>query len=158
MIIELSPKKIINGALTVWNQPGPEVDIVMDVKNLTFKENSIEELYSFHVLDHLFMDEIAPALKNWTKCLMPGRKLFIIVDDFEYLARAFVGGDLNINDLNLNFAHPTNITRDNLLEYLKEAGFIEDKIIVWFQNVSNQKGEIIFQKQHFEFILDCTKE
>lgn len=157
MIIELSPKKIINGATTVWNQPGPEVDIVMDLKNLTFKENSIDEIYSFHVLDHLFMDEIAPALKNWRKCLMTGRKIFIIVDDFEYLARAFVGGDLDINNLNLNFAHPTNLTRDNLLQYLKDAGFSENEIIIWFQNVQNIKNEIIFPKQEFELVVDCVK-
>ena len=157
MIIELSPKKIINGATTVWNQPGPEVDIVMDLKNLTFKEDSIEEMYSFHVLDHLFMNEIELALKNWRKCLMTGRKLFIVVDDFEYLARAFVGGDLSIDDLNLNFAHPTNITHDSLIAYLKEAGFNEDKIIKWFQNVTNIRGEIIFLKQEFELIFDVTK-
>ena len=76
-------------------------------------------------------------------------KLFVIVDNFEYLVRGFVGGDLNIDDLNLNFAHPTNITHDNLLRYLKEAGFVEGEIRTWMQNVQNAKGELIFPKQHF---------
>ena len=58
MIIELSPKKIIDGALTVWNQSDSEADIIMDLKNLTFKESNIDAIYSFHVLDHLFIDEI----------------------------------------------------------------------------------------------------
>ena len=153
MIIELSPKKIINGAYTVWNQPGPEVDLVVDLKKLSFKEGSIEEMYVFHVLDHLFDNEIVPALENWRKCLAPDRQLFVIVDDFEYLARAFVGGDLNIDDLNFSFAHPTNITHDNLLRYMKAAGFSEEKIVTWRDNVQNAKGEIIFPKQQFELIF-----
>lgn len=157
MIIELSPKKIINGATTVWNTPGPEVDLVYDLKNLGFQEDSIDEIYSFHVLDHLFMNEIVPALQNWRKCLKTGMKLFVIVDDFEYLARGFVGGDLNIDDLNTNFAHPTNIDRENLVRYFNEAGFTEDKTHIWYSDIMNHQGEIILSKQHFELIFDSIK-
>ena len=157
MIIELSPRKIINGAFTVWNQPGPEVDLVVDLKNLTFQENSVDEIYSFHVLDHLFDDEIVPAIKNWRKCLKPGKKLFIVVDDFEFIARGFVGGDINVDELNKNFAHPTNITRDNLIRFLGEAEFMEDKSHIWFGDIVNQRGEIVLQKMEHELIFDAIK-
>ena len=102
MIIELSPKKIVPGSFTCWNEPGPEVDLVVDLKKLTFKEGSVEELYSFHIVDHLFENEIVPAISNWKSCLKKGANLFIIVDNFEYLARAFVGGDMSIDELNFN--------------------------------------------------------
>ncbi len=157
MIIELSPQKIIQGAFTCWNQEGPGVDLVVDLKKLTFKENSIEEIYSFHVLDHLFEDEIIPALENWRKCLKPGKKLFVIVDDFEYLARAFVGGDISIEELNSSFAHPTNITRESLLKYFKSVGFEEEKTHMWYGDIMNQRGEIILPKKHFELIFDANK-
>jgi len=156
MVIELSPKKIINGAVTVWNQPGPEVDIVMDLKNLTFKEGSIDEMFSFHVLDHLFEEEIVPAVQNWRKCLKKGRKLFVIVDDFEYLARAFVGGDINIKQLNEDFSHPTNIDRESLIRYYMEAGFPEESIHMWYGDVTSNAG-LILEKKHYELIFDGNK-
>ncbi len=157
MIVEISPKKIISEAYTVWNEPGLDIDLVVDVKNLTFKENSIDELYSFHVVDHLFENEIVPAILNWKKCLKPGKNLFIIVDDFEYLARAFVGGDISIEELNANFAHPTNVTRDNLLRYFREAGFNEDSVVSWLKDVMNDKNQLILPKQHFEMIFSSRK-
>lgn len=157
MVIEISPKKIINGAFTVWNQPGPEVDLVMDLKNLTFKENSIDEIYSFHVLDHLFEDEIVPALKNWSQCLKPGKQLFAVVDDFEYLCRALIGGDMNIDEYNQSFTHPTNITLNNLLRFFKEAGFLENNVRTWLADVTDNLGKIIFPKKHFELIFAATK-
>ena len=157
MIVELSPKKIISGAFTCWNQETPDTDLVVDLKKLSFKENSIDELYSFHVLDHLFLYEIVPALENWRRCLKPGRKLFVIVDDYEYLARAFVGGDITVDELNQNFAHPTNLTRDNLIKYFTDAGFTEDKTHIWYGDILNPKGELILPKKHFELIFDANK-
>lgn len=135
MKIQISPTKIIPDALVVWHQAGPEVDIVMDVKNLTFKEESLDEIFTFHVLDHLFSNEIPVALTNWRRCLKPGARLFLLVDDFEYLCRAFVGGDINIDIFNNNFSHPTQFTKDNLIKYLVDAGFTDEqeKMQVWYE-------------------------
>ena len=156
MRLELTPKKIIPEAITVWNQPG-EADVIMDLKKLTFRENYFDEIFSFHVLDHLFENEINEAMLNWRKCLKPGGQIFIIVDDFEYLAREFVGGGVSIDELNTNFAHPTNITRENLLRYFIEAGYPENSVNVWFQNVADGKGGILVPKQHYELIYESRK-
>jgi len=157
MIVELSPKKIIGGAFTCWNQPEPGVDLVVDLKNLTFKENSIDELYTFHILDHLFENEINIAIKSWKKCLKPGAHLFIIVDNFEYLARSFIGGDMSIDELNADFTHPTDITRENLLRYFREAGFNEDSVIEWSKGIINDKNEMILKKEDYEIIFSSKK-
>ena len=49
MKIQLSNKKIIPDVLTVWQEAGPEVDIVMDLRKLTFAENSLDEIGRAHV-------------------------------------------------------------------------------------------------------------
>lgn len=152
MKIQLSPIRIVPDVLTVWSEHGPEVDIVMDLKKLTFKPGSVDELYSFHVLDHLFPDEIVPAITNWRSCLKDKGKAFFLVDDFEYITRAFVGGDIDINLINDLHNHPTQLTKENLVTFLKAGGFNETVINQWFANVPH-----LFEKKHYELLLDATK-
>jgi FkbM family methyltransferase len=52
-------------------------DIKSDVVNIPFDENSIEEIVSYHVLEHIFPDKVEEAIKEWYKLLMPGGKLVI---------------------------------------------------------------------------------
>ncbi len=152
MIVELSPQKIIKEATTVWNQPGPEIDIVMELKKLSFKEGSIDELYVFHVLDHLFIDEAPEALANWIKVLKPNGKIFIIVDDFEYLTRAFVGGDININTFNNEHSAPAFFDHDNLFGFMVKAGFKEESLTIWYDSPNSN-----FSRKHFELIMSGEK-
>lgn len=152
MKIELSPIKIVPGALTIWHQPGPDVDIVMDLRNLTFKENSIDEIYSFHVLDHLFANEVSEAIDSWKKVLKKGAKLFVVVDDFEYIARAYVGGDISMDLFNAKHSHPMNFSRESLVDSLVKAGFPPANMSVWFQDVPN-----LFAKEHYELVVSAQK-
>lgn len=151
MKIQLSPKKIIPGVMTVWNRPGPEVDVVMELNKLTFKEKSIEVIFAFHVLDHLFPEEIPGTLENWKKLLTPTGDLFVVVDDFEYICRGFVGGDIPIDKLNDEFNHPTQFSRDNLTKQLSLAGFRSDIMKIWFADVPG-----LFAKKHFELVVQAT--
>lgn len=137
--------------MTVWNEPGLEVDVVMEPKNLTFRPGSVEAIYTFHVLDHLFPSEIKPAIENWYKCLGSGGKLFVLVDDFEYVCRGFVGGDINIEIINDLHNHPMQFSRDHLIAQLKHAGFGEDKQVIWFESPDFMK------KAHYELLIEATK-
>lgn len=152
MIVELSPKKIRKDAITVWNTPQPEVDIVMDLKKLTFKENSLDELYAYHVLDHLFPEEVIETISNWKKCLKPKASVFLVVDDFEYVCRAFTGGDINIDKFNDEFARPCNFNKDNMINYCMQAGFMEGSVKIWFIDIPG-----IYIKQHYELIFSAAK-
>lgn len=154
MKIQLSDKKIIADALVVWSHPGPEVDIVMDLKNLTFKQGSIEELSTFHVLDRLFPEEVVGAVANWRKCLAPSGKMFTVVDDFEYVARGFVGGDIDIELLNDIHNHPTQFTRNSLDKTLAAAGFVSDCSVIWYADVV-AGGK--FAKKHYELVFETKK-
>lgn len=153
MKIQLSQERIIKDIPTIWHEHGPNVDMVMDLKALGFRQESLTEIYSFHVMDHLFPAEVERAAKNWFECLAPGGKLFVVVDDFEYICRGFVGGDLNIDVINELHNHPTQFSRDNIVGILKRAGFGEDKQVIWFdQNVADRFG-----RTHYELVIEATK-
>jgi predicted SAM-dependent methyltransferase len=152
MKIQISPTRIVPDALVIWNEHGPEVDVVMDVKNLTFKEDSIEEIYAFHVLERLFESEIPVAIESWKKCLAPGKEVFIISDDFEFVARSFVGGEMSIDKLNTRFSYPTRLTRENIVRYLRETGFSEHDMRFWFVDVPDR-----FPKKDFELVVSSKK-
>lgn len=152
MKIEISPNKIAKDVLTIWPEPGPDVDIVMDLKKLTFKENSVDTIYSYHVLDHLFPQEILPTILNWTKCLKSGGEIFFVIDDFEFICRYFVGGEITIDDFNQNFTHPCYFTKENIISYLSKAGYNENLIKIWFADIP----EIYIKKDH-ELIISAQK-
>ena len=152
MKIQLSPNRIVKDALVVWHEHGPEVDVVMDLKKLTFKENSIEEIYVFHVLEYLFTSEIPDAITNWRSVLQPGKDMYVVIDDFEFIARAFLGGELNLDILNDKFSYPTKISRDNILHFLKQGGYSEHETKVWYVDVPN-----LFSKKDHELVLSAKK-
>lgn len=152
MKIQLSEKRIVPNVLTVWSHPGPEVDIVMDLKNLTFRAGSIEEMYVFHVLDHLFPEEGALAIENWFQCLAQTSSMHVLNDNFEYLARAFIGGDISIELYNEIHNHPCQCTEKSTVDALKRGGFKDDSIVIWYGG-----NPEYMEKKHYEFILTAKK-
>lgn len=152
MKIQLSPKKMIKDALCVWNEHGPEVDVVMDLKNLTFAPGSIDVIFTFHVLDHLFSDEVPAALANWKKCLVKDGDLFLLVDDFEYIARAVVGGDIPIELFNEQHAHAMQFSQETLIKQIAAAGFPSEKSVIWYESEID-----LFKKKHYELLIVAKK-
>lgn len=148
MKIQLSEQRIIPDALTVWSHAGPEVDLVMDLKNLTFRPGSIEMLYVFHVLDHVFPEECKEALANWYTVLSPGGVVHTLQDDFEYVARAFIGGDINPEIFNELHNHPTQCTKEYIVPFFHQAGFKESDVSVWLSGSPDG-----MEKKHYEFVL-----
>lgn len=152
MKIQLSEKRIIPGVMTVWSHAGPEVDLVMDLKKLTFRPGSIEEMYAFHVLDHFFPEEGLEAVSNWHKCLSAKGKVHLLNDDFEYVARAFIGGDISIELFNDMHNHPCQYERVSLVKLLEKGGFNTGDAVIWHSG--NPEG---MEKKHYEFILTANK-
>ena len=150
--IQISPVRIMPDIPTVWNKPGDDVDMVMDIHNLTFREGTMDEIYSFHVIEHLFSEEITPAIKNWKDCLKKDGTLFITTNDFEFIARAFIGGDLPLQMVNQKFATPTHITRESFIDHIADAGFIEGNIVMWNLDVPDK-----FKKEDYELVMSAKK-
>lgn len=148
MKLQFSKTRIVPDALTVWFEHAPGVDMVMDLRKPGFAPGTVERLYAFHVLDRLQPGEVGPALAAWKELLAPGARMFLVNDDFEFLCRSLIGGDLGIRQFNADFAHPTYFTKDNLTEELQAVGFGLDHISMWFVDVPNE-----FKKAEFELVI-----
>lgn len=59
-------------------------DMVFDVLDtLPFEDNSIEEIYAGHLLEHISWDENDKVLSEWKRVLIPWGKITITVPDVE---------------------------------------------------------------------------
>ncbi|RVU34674.1 methyltransferase domain-containing protein [Hwanghaeella grinnelliae] len=125
---------------TVLNaQPGPGVDIVGDLRDLSlFEDASVTQIYASHVLEHLaYSDEVLPALKGCHRILVPGGTLMLSVPDLDRICRLMIhdaatvqvqyqlmrmlfGGQTDEWDY-----HKTGFTAELLAGFLGNAGFDE---------------------------------
>lgn len=73
-------------------QPGPNVDYVGDITNLSgFADGSVNEIYASHVLEHLgYQNEVETALAGFFRVLTPGGGLRLSVPDLERLSQLFM--------------------------------------------------------------------
>lgn len=69
------------------------VDIEADVRNLNWlADNSVDELYSAHTVEHISYTEVEEVLQEWCRVLKPGGKITVKMPDLDFLCRAYVGG------------------------------------------------------------------
>lgn len=123
---------------TVLNiNPGPNVDVVGDVKDLSaFRNNSVSEIYASHVLEHVDQQAIHIVLRDIRRILRkPGGKLMISVPDLEVLCRMLLRDDLGaqgrVHVMRMMFGgqvdrhdyHQIGLYFEYLQDLLKHAGF-----------------------------------
>jgi GT2 family glycosyltransferase len=117
--------------------------VIMDITNLDFNENSVEEILASHVFEHLNPYHALTILKHWFAVLKPGAKLVMEMPDIQALCRRFavattmkekygilnaVYGSVNTT----NVGGPDEITSshlfgwwdESLYEHLAAAGFV----------------------------------
>lgn len=71
--------------------PGPHVDYVGDCRDLSrFADNSVDQIYASHVLEHVGFSDGERALKEWHRVLAPGGALMVSVPDIETLSTLFL--------------------------------------------------------------------
>lgn len=76
--------KHIDGFMNVDIRELPTVDMVADVTKLeNFSENSVDLIYTAHVLEHIGRREYMEVLKRWYSLLKVGGILRVSVPDFE---------------------------------------------------------------------------
>jgi predicted SAM-dependent methyltransferase len=74
----------------------PGVDEVNNIRFLrNYKENSVDEIYACHVLEHFGRWEYKDVLKRWFEILKPGGKLRLAVPNFSAVCSYYIKtGDL----------------------------------------------------------------
>jgi predicted SAM-dependent methyltransferase len=68
----------------------PGADLVIDVrKGLPFGDNSLDFIYSEHVLEHLLYEEGEKLLKECRRCLKKGGALRLAMPDLDYIIQKY---------------------------------------------------------------------
>lgn len=84
------PKKM-PGFINVDIRPDVNPDIIDDVGKLKkIENNSVDLLYSSHVLEHFDYQESAQVLKRWFDVVKPGGEIRLAVPDIERVCEAFL--------------------------------------------------------------------
>ncbi len=108
------------------------IDYVGQADDLSrFQENSIEEIYACHLLEHFGRHEVDMVLKEWNRVIIPGGGIHIAVPDFEAITAEYnVSHDLGRiigllyggQDYEYNF-HYMAYDFNSLKHHLELAGF-----------------------------------
>ncbi len=116
-----------------WHPVTP--DVMCDIKNLPFKDNSADEIHAIHVIEHLYVWEVESALIEWQRVLKPSSKMILELPDLEKVLWWFqkssnliltwfaLYGDPKYKDPHMN--HKWAYTFNMLKELLEKLGFIE---------------------------------
>jgi len=67
-----------------------KAEVKCDVKKLPYEDNSIDEIYNAHIIEHFDYFEALDVLKEWKRVLKPDGKLSIETPDFFAICDALV--------------------------------------------------------------------
>ena len=85
-----SGSKHIDGYINVDIRYLPGVDEVNNVKFLrNYKNNSVDEIYCCHTLEHFGRWEYKEVLKRWFEILKPGGVMRLAIPDFNSICQYY---------------------------------------------------------------------
>lgn len=151
-------KNILDGYINVdsYVPPGMHGKVTyMDARDLQFPSESVDEILSIFVLEHIEFWELRNTLFEWWRVLKPGGKLTIKTDNFVTIAQMFLNGEIDIRDLqyyihNANpldraaSPHRSALTPEYLDKILRLSGF---KVIRWY----NEEMAMVFECERMPF-------
>jgi predicted SAM-dependent methyltransferase len=78
--------------LNVDGNPFNKIDLWLDVRNgLPFPPNSVDSIYSTHMFEHFYPDELTLLLQECVRVLKPGAGIRLIVPNLESAIKAYSG-------------------------------------------------------------------
>lgn len=91
-------KRHIPGYIHIDAVDYPHIDHVATIDNLSFiADNSVEAIYTCHVLEHFKRRDVVRVLREWHRVLKPGGILRTSVPDFSALVEIYQRtGDLSL--------------------------------------------------------------
>ena len=167
--LHLGGKQRVDGWTIVNIKPGPDVDIVADVADLSqFADDSVDEVYASHVFEHLSMNRIGKSLLGVLRLLKPAGRFRIAVPDLDILTgllreelitvrgrweicRMIYGGDIDEHD-----RHGCGFTHDLLRECLIECGFTDVRRVNSF-GLFHDASEATFLGYRISLNMEATK-
>ena len=103
--------------------------------DLSYEDNVVDEIFSSHMLEHLYKRQVIPTLKEWYRVIKPKGKLIVTVPDLEWCCNWWLNHQTNGWDLDIIYGgqsrkgetHRTGFNRQIMIDYLREAGFTVKK-------------------------------
>jgi predicted SAM-dependent methyltransferase len=113
-----------------------------DITKLPFEDDSVDLIYSSHVIEYFNRSEINEVLKEWRRVLKPGKTLRIAVPDFERMSELYLQKAISLNQIlgplygkmqmgNYSIYHKTTYDFNSLSEVLIQNGFNEIERYDW---------------------------
>lgn len=130
------------GWTNVDENPHERADVVMRFPPIDADDNSVDEIYAGHVLEHFTYADGQTFLRECHRVLVPGGKIGVVVPDFRAIVGRWLGGERelidgrwdtsDLNDLCRFFLfsdfqpspHKWAYDADTLSVAIAEAGFI----------------------------------
>jgi predicted SAM-dependent methyltransferase len=68
-----------------------DVDYVQNARDMyNFEDESVEEIYASHILEHFMNKEVPVVLKGWSRVLKKGGVLWLSVPDFDAIVEMYI--------------------------------------------------------------------
>jgi len=131
----------------------PKADMMMDACELDYPDDSVDEIFTSHMVEHLTCPEFMKALKEWKRVLKGEGKLVIRCPNFEKHLRDWLNADyrkrwgernegvnviLGFQDRGPGHLNRNIFTSDRLSDLVNRAGFE----IMECHPVMNRYGDI----------------
>ena len=147
-----SGKRDLEGYVNIDAVKQTEETVIGDVLNLTYQDNSIDEIFSEHVVEHLTRPELNRFFSESKRMLKSGGKLHIIAPCITSAIEYYNEGKEDINWLdNFLFAlhkheydfHKQSIYKEKLEMLCDKHGFKIEKL--YYQDRSFSENEIVLE-------------
>lgn len=130
--------------ITFGVDPFFNANIQAYMHNIPLDDESVDEIFTSHALEHVGKNEVLPALREWYRLLKPDGKLIVRVPNLIWCCKHYldtvikreteqqpiIGWDLDIIYGNQNGwrqhygeYHKTGFTPNSIKWYVREAGF-----------------------------------
>jgi len=121
----------IEGFVGVDPYNTPKNGVKAFAENLPYEDNSVDEIYSSHALEHIVKLRVVPTLKEWYRVLKLGGKLTVRVPDLAWCCNWWLNHPTDGWNMDIIFGgqsnegefHKTGFSKEIMLNYLREAGF-----------------------------------
>lgn len=141
-------------------------DIIAPANDLPYDDNSVDEIYSSHLIEHLLPGtEDITTLNEWRRVLKPGGRLIIRCPNFERYINDWLGGNdeyregwglINIfgwKDRGVGMWHHTGFTVESLPKLLIKCGFVVTKC----ETIQTRQRRGPEYRPDGDIICECTK-
>lgn len=85
--------KHFEGYINVDLRKTKATDVVCDIRELPYPDNSVELIETYHVIEHLPRHYLPKTLRAWYRILKPGGKLIIECPDFDEDVKEYMEGN-----------------------------------------------------------------